>query len=870
MKRGFILFMIVLGLAAFMDVSAAGKKDKKKVQAEKTEKLSKYDKLFKNKKVDTKKGFLTLHMVDGKIYFEMPVALLGREFLLGSKIVETSDMGSGIVGLMGSAPKHFTFMLQDSMLMMREVSRNGQVPLYSDSKEDGVQEAIRINSIHPIIKSFPVMAYNADSTAVVFDMTDFLVGHDEDMTPFCYGKRAQEYGRAGQYVNFKKELSYLVSTKAFDDNVSIVSCLGYWFDLVLGGQYVISKDEPLTAKVNRTFMLLPEEPAMRPRLADPRIGIATSVRENITTKVDRSVETHYMERWNLQPSDVEAYKQGKLTEPTQPIVFYLDPNFPRAWRTYIAEGVCDWNKAFEAIGFKNAIQVKEYPTDDAEFDPDNMKYNTIRYVPSGVVTMMRDASWVDPRSGEIKNASLFLFHDLLKWNNIQRFVQTSQVDEGARHLKLSDELQGESIRAAVRHEIGHALGLTNNMAGSAAIPTDSLRSASFTREYGITASVMDNVGFNYVAQPEDKGVALDPKLGTYDYYAIKVAYQPVFEAATPEEEYKVVSGWISEKAGDPMYRFAPEQYLLTTFDPSGLAYDLGDDAIKASGYGIKNLQYIMEHMDEWMDGEDVDFSYRNDMYRFIVAQLKGYLFNVYRNIGSFYLNEAFVGDPNPVLTVVPKDIQRASLKFVIAQLKDLDWLDKEEVIKNLSFNGSQAMKILRLYVVKEKNVITDLYQTKRISLTYHRDPQSYSPKEYIEDLYELVFKPTMEGRALTDAERVMQAEFISNVRNDVDINGRTRWYGQYYLQDRDVNAGLDENPEDEEEAAAALENRIFGHRWVVENIAADNQKHLWYSVYDKIKELIKKQRLTGDAATRAHYDYLLFLMARSWKDVPKI
>ena len=167
-------------------------------------------------------------------------------------------------------------------------------------------------------------------------------------------------------------------------------------------------------------------------------------------------------------------------------------------------------------------------------------------------------------------------------------------------------------------------------------------------------------------------------------------------------------------------------------------------------------------------------------------------------------------------------------------------------------------------------MITDLYQTKRISLTYHRDPQSYSPKEYIEDLYELVFKPTMEGRTLTDAERVMQAEFISNVRNDVDINGRSRWFGQYYLQDQDVNAGLDENPEGDEEAAAALENQIFGHRWVVENIAADNQKHLWYSVYGKIKELVKKQRLTGDAATRAHYDYLLFLMTRSWKDIPKI
>ena len=868
MKRSFVLFTVLLVLVAFADIHAAGRKDKKKKDTEKVEKLSKYDKLFKGKKVDTKKGFMTLHLVNGKIYFELPVSLLGREFLLGSKIVETSDVGSGTVGLMGTRPKHFAFSLQDSTLMMCEISRNGQLPLYSDSSEEGVQEAIRMNSIHPLINSFPVLAYNADSTAIVFDMTDFLVGHDEEMTPFSSGKRTQEYGRAGIAPEFKKDLSYVVSTKAFEDNVSVVSCLGYWFDLVMGGQYVISKSEPLTAKVNRTFMLLSEHPTMRPRLADPRVGISTSACENMTTKVDRSVERHYMERWDIQPADVEAYRQGKLTEPVKPIVFYLDPNFPKAWRAHVAQGVLDWNKAFEAIGFKNAIQVKDYPTNDPEFDPDNMKYNTIRYVPTGVVTMMKDASWVDPRNGEIRNASLFLFHDLLKWNNIQRFVQTSQVDEGARHLKLSDELQGESIRAAVRHEIGHTLGLINNMAGSAAIPTDSLRSASYTQKYGITASVMDNIGFNYVAQPEDKGVALVPQLGTYDYYVIKVAYQPVFDVNTPEEENKVVAGWIAEKAGDPMYRFAPEQYLLTTFDPSGLSYDLGDDAIKASAYGLKNLKYIMEHMNEWMDEEDRDYNYRNDMYRFIVAQVKGYLFNVYRNIGSFYLNEAFVGDPNPTLTVVPKEVQRASLKFVIEQLKDLRWLDQEEVIKNLSFNGSQAMKILKSYVVKEKNVITDLYQTKRISLTYHRAPNSYSPKEYIEDLYELVFEPTKRGRALTDEERVMQAEFISNVRNDVDINGRVRWFGQYYATEADVNAGLDE--ELEEESAQGPEHQVFGHRWVVENIAADNQKHLWYSVYDKIKELLKKQRYTGDARTRAHYDYLLFLMTRSWKDMPKI
>ena len=167
-------------------------------------------------------------------------------------------------------------------------------------------------------------------------------------------------------------------------------------------------------------------------------------------------------------------------------------------------------------------------------------------------------------------------------------------------------------------------------------------------------------------------------------------------------------------------------------------------------------------------------------------------------------------------------------------------------------------------------MITDLYQTKRISLTYYRDPSSYSPKEYIDDLYEFVWRPTMEGRSLTEPERIMQAEFLSNVRNSVDINGQKRWFGQYYLSDDNADkvGALDE--EENEDAESAIEEQGYGSRAVVYNIAADNQNHLWYGTYQKLSELIKKQQMTGDEQTRAHYKYLLFLMTRSWKDIPKI
>ena len=861
---------LLLAAGAGSDAYAAGKKKERKQKgAAKTEKLSRYDKLFKDKKVQTSKGMLTLHLVDGrKVYFEMPAELLGREFLLGSKIMETTDQGSGTVGLMGQAPEHIRFSLTDSTVRMSLVSGEKRALLYSDSDEEGVPKGMRINNIEPVVQSFKVLAWNADSTALVFDMTPYLVAHNENLVPMSSGKRTVEYGRAGQMINFQEKLSYPVSVKAFEDNVSIVSSLTYYFDLVAGGRYVISKDEPLTAKANRVLMLLPEKPVMRPRPGDPRIGIRTVGRENLTTRVDRSGTVHFMTRWNIVPSDSAAYARGEQVEPTEPIVFYLDPNFPAAWRRPIIDGVCDWNRAFEAIGLKNVLRVEEYPKDDPEFDPDNMKYNTIRYAPVGMLTTLQDASWADPRNGQIRNASLFLFHDLMLWSNIQRFLLTSQVDPRVRTMKLPDDVMGETIRCSVRREIGRALGLQSNMAGSAAIPTDSLRSASYTRRHGITASVMDEIGFNYVAQPGDEGVVLAPDLGPYDFHAIKVAYKPIPEAVTPRDEERIVNGWVSEKMGDPMYRYAPRQYLLTTFDPTALPGDLGDDALKAGEYGIRNLRYILTHMDEWMKDEDKDFEYRNTIYRFMVPQLRQYLFAVYRNIGSFYLNEHFVGDSLTTIRAVPKELQRRSLEWLFTQLKSLEWIDDPAVTEKLAFNGSQARKILLNYVVKEKNVTTDIYQTKRLSLTYHRDPASYSPGEYIDDLYRLVWGPTMEGRSLTPVERIMQAEFISNVRNDVDINGMKRWFGQYYARDEVQAAGLDE--ELEEEAPERSDERIFGNRWVVENIAADNQKHLWYSTYSKILDLIRRQRLTGDAQTRAHYDYLLFLATRSWKDTPKI
>lgn len=381
-----------------------------------------------------------------------------------------------------------------------------------------------------------------------------------------------------------------------------------------------------------------------------------------------------MNRWNVQPKDMEAYKRGELVEPVKPIVFYIDNTFPAEWKKAIHAGVLEWNAAFEKIGFKNVMQAKDFPMDDPEFDPDNLKYSCIRYAPIDVANGM-GPSWTDPRTGEIINASVYIYHDVIKLVNDMRFVQTAQVNERVRTKKLPQDILDESLNYVIAHEVGHCLGLMHNMGASSSYPVDSLRSASFTQKYGTTPSIMDYARNNYIAQPGDKGLRLTPpNIGVYDFYAIKIGYQPIPEAKTAEEENAIVRGWIAEKAGDPMFRYGKQQ-LQAVYDPSALMEDLGDDAVKAGEYGIKNLKYILEHVNEWMDKEDPNFDYRINIYGEIVNQCFGYLYNALMNIGGFYLNEHEVNDPRPSFAVVPKEKQKQSLRFLIKNLQQLNgWI----------------------------------------------------------------------------------------------------------------------------------------------------------------------------------------------------
>lgn len=846
MIKGFMLFTSSLVLLfAMLSTDAVAKSKKRKGDKNKTEEITrkkenKYDELFKDEKFITRKGLFTLHKTDQKIYFEIPLSLLNREFLLGSTVKETSNNGYSLVGQKPQDPLHLAFAKRDSSIQVLQITQPwGVIPRYSDSREKTLQESIQKSSISPIIKTYEIKAYNPDSTAVVIDMTDLFLSDDERLSPFDpYGVKA-DYGQTDLSPKFEKELSFISDIKAFEDNIAVISSLNY----TLGGdKYVSTPQTPVTIQVNRSIVLLPDEDhIMRSRISDPRIGFFYTVKENISVKQDGSKYVYFMNRWNVQPKDVEAYKRGELVEPVKPILFYVDNTFPEAWKKAIHEGVAEWNAAFEKIGFKNVMQTKDFPTDDPEFDPDNLKYSCIRYAPIAVANGM-GPSWVDPRTGEILNASVYIYHDVIKLVNDMRFVQTAQVNEKVRTKKLPQDVLGESLNYVIAHEIGHCLGLMHNMGASSAYPVDSLRSVSFTQKYGTTPSIMDYARNNYIAQPGDKGLRLTPPaIGVYDFYAIKVGYQPVFNVSTPEEENEIVKGWIAEKANDPKYRYGKQQ-LQAVYDPSALMEDLGDDAVKAGEYGIKNLKYILTHMNEWLDEQDKDFDYRINIYNELVYQCYGYLYNSFMNIGGFYLNEHEVNDPRPSFTVVPREKQKQSLEFLIKNLRNLEWLDYPEAIENLVVRTPRSEWLVKTF---SKNLIN----TKKISLAIYRDPKSYSPKEYLDDLYALAWEPTIKGQNVTSADMLLQKAILSNLLNTLlpinwtvtkltDVSERPMIrYTCNCREHRDASG--------------------YGYQYPIYNVSHDNTKHLYFAMLDRIEKMLKTKRKVGNFNTRAHNAYLL-------------
>lgn len=877
-----VLFILLVMLCVVTTVEARKKTKKKEVQGAKTEqKDSKYQQLFKGKACETVKGMITIHKMDGKAYFELPLALLGREMLLGSTVSEITDNRFAIVGEKPYDPLHIVFTRMDSLVSLRLVSCD----FVSGNKN--ISERIKESRVPAILRNFEVKAYNPDSTAVVIDVTGYFMEDNDRLGPFSPYAPITGYGRAWVEKEFKAGDSRVTKVKAFSDNVSVQSSMVYSVNVRDERYYYVYK-QPFTALMTRSLVLLPEKP-MRARMADPRINIFVTEKSNFNNEGYGVKRIYYANRWRLEPKDEAKYRRGELVEPVKPIIFYIDNAFPENWKPYIKQGVEKWNLAFEKIGFKNAVVTKDFPKNDLEFDPDNLKYSCVRYSPSQVANAM-GPSWTDPRSGEILNASVYLYHNLIQLVQNWRFLQTSPADDEARTMTLREDILGECIRYVVTHEVGHCISLMHNMAGSSAIPTDSLRSPSFTHEYGTTYSIMDYARNNYVAQPGDKerGVRLTPpELGLYDYFSIKWLYSPLLDVNTSEDEVPVLNAWMGEKSGDPIYRYGKQQ-LDMHIDPSSMEEDLGDDAMKSAAYGVKNLKFVLNHLNDWVGDQDYDYSFRTTLYNEVLYQYLRYVNHVLSNIGGIYLNERYAGDQRPSYLSLPKEKQKRALQFLLQEMKDLSWLDGKQFEEGfvLSGNVSNAIEDELFKALMNCPFVLNLCAEKTKT-------NPYTESEFMDDFFRYVWDSTRKGKTLTETEKKYQIKFLTQVIGCAGVEkGRSEGsMGVLSLTQNECRVVIPESIKERSRATFGIlpasimgrftnetvtplrvctdqmtpqEKAGFGF-FVSAQLRGKPMEHFYFALLKRTQGLLRENVNTGSKETQEHYRLLLYKIEQALK-----
>ena len=834
-------------LPTVFSVEASGRKKKKK-EADKVE-LSRYDKLFKGKKSETARGgFVTVHKVDGKVYLEYPLRYMGRELLLAATSTASTDNSVCTNGYKENTPMHIRFTLEDSTVRMRRVN----AVIATRSTGERIDRIIEQNFGDPIMAQYKVLAYSPDSSAVVFDMTGIFLDEEAALSPVPKGSGLTDITKS-----LMKDLSSIREVKAFEDNMSVKSQLVYKYSITYNKAKVVT-DQPLTVLATRSLLLLPEK-KMPPRVSDRRIGVFLTSKSYISDKGIPTERYSYANRWWVEPDDAEAHRRGELTEPVKPIVFYVDTLFPESWKQPIREGILRWNRAFEKIGFKNVMQVRDFPKDDPTFDPDNLKYSCVRYVPTGVANAM-GPSWVDPTTGEILNASVLVYNNVIQMLRNWRFVQTAQIDPTVRNKDLPEALINESLAYVIAHEIGHCLGLMHNMSASAAYPVDSLRSASFTREYGTTPSIMDYARFNYVAQPEDRGVRLTPPdLGVYDEFVIHWLYSPVYGVSSIWEEAKILETWVDEKTGEnPMLRYGRQQ-IAGRYDPTALEEDLGDDAMKAGDYGIKNLKYILSHLDEWIT-DDPEVTSRRALYVQMINQYYRYIRNVMYNIGGIYLSDAKEGTVSERYRPVEREIQKASVVWVMNQLRDCEWLDNQVLLKKF------PLGIMSSPVVVEAVGKQLMTAARRVALAASLADEPYTTEEYFDDLYRGIWSSAIENRKLTTGDMILQRLLLDQLNEQMRKIGGNR----IGLTSGDPDVLLDElyAPSVLDAECYGVDKLVLttsfgsGYGWQrsldVANI--DESATYYFEMVLRIIDLLESKMKSFDAEDLPHYEAMLFAM----------
>jgi hypothetical protein len=837
MKKHTILFLFLLlacGLSAqsrLADlVSKAAEGEQSDSTGTKSEKTS-YSKVI-TKEAVTRKGVVDIHKVKNNYFLEIPFNLMGKPMLLAGRVSEISANNDIIAGQMTSNPWFVEWSADENRVYLHDASNNS----ICDPSE-AIAVGFARNNLKPVMKAFPVKAVNADSTTVVIDVTKFFCGDEKHLSPFRPASPLDGLmGVRSASGTFKADMSSIVDFKAFPNNIIFKTRMVY----TVSGS-------PFTALMTSSLILLPDEP-VRPRLGDYRLGIFSDPKILYSENKDRTERIEYINRWDMypKPEDIDRYKQGELVVPRKQIVYWVDDAFPEKWRPHLKKGIEVWQKAFEEIGFKDAIIAKDYPQDPA-FDPEDIRNSCLIYASTQTANAM-GPSWTDPRSGEIIQGSVYFYHNVVKLLHNWRFVQTSTVDPRARKEVYDMDVMGQMLEYLVAHEIGHTLGLMHNMRASYAYPVDSLRSPSFTAKYGTTPSIMDYARFNYVAQPGD-GVTylVPPDLGLYDYFAIRWAYQPIFEASTSDEEKPILNQWLLEKSGDPIYQYG-EQEFLTSIDPASQSESVGDDAMKAGEYGIKNLKVVMENLVDWTAKEGENYDYTKEMYTEVLRQFNRYIGHAEKYVGGNFLQNPVYGDGRPNYVPVERAKMREALEFVVRHVRELpEWMLDPDLLKYFAPGNNT----IHDYLVTSVRSWTSLSLMGKIGATAKNSSDPYTQAEYLDDLYNLIWESSIRGRNLTWGEQKMEYGYVHTLFGYLNL-----------LETEILPSARSLNDDYALLPCGHMEwQHASGHELTASTRESDlkiESKAVYYEQLKRIQTLVSRRAKSSRGDQKRHYEYLAY------------
>jgi len=645
----------------------------------------------------TDAGGVTVHRVDDRWFFEVPDSLVGRDFLLVTRVAGVPSNFGGFTSAGTSIGERVVrWERLGERVLLRAVG-------FEAVADDSLPIALSVanNNVGPILAAFPIQAFTRDSAAKVIDVTDFFAGD----TPVLSGLSAAQR-RTYQVRRLDPARSFIDAVRSFPLNVEVRHT--QTFDAAEPPSE--REAGSISLSMSQSLVLLPKEP-MRPRYADARVGFFSVERVNYGLDEQKAASQEFIRRWRLEPKDPAAYARGELVEPVKPIVYYLDPATPAKWRPYVRRGIEDWQKPFEKAGFKNAILAKDPPSkaEDPEWDPEDIRYSVVRWAAS----LVRNAvgpSTSDPRTGEIIESDITWYHNHMRSYRNRLMIETGVANPAARSLEIPEELMGETMRQVITHEVGHALGLPHNMIASSSYPVDSLRKVSFTSVYGVSATIMDYARQNYVAQPGD---GLQPKdfvrrLGPFDDFVINWGYRALPQAATPEAERPILNGWVINQNGPFRYRYS--QQFLSGIDPRSQTEDVGDHPVRASEYAITNMKKLVPQLVSWTTRPGEDYADLTEIYTETLGMWALYMGHVASIIGGVEVDAKVSEQPGAVYAPVNKARQKEALAFLSEQaLRTPAWLAPQDVLTRIGpqvGGGSLA--------TRQANVVAALLDARRL------------------------------------------------------------------------------------------------------------------------------------------------------------